>query len=1838
MDFLGANRARGSRRRSGVPWRCRFAFAVAGAVFFLARARPAEADFRFKKGSFTKETAAAPVSQPISGLGFQPKAVIFFWTRQDAEGLLANIRSGYGFASSPSNESAIAFASNNGVAVFAAVTGRWQSLTSSILILNDGAPSLVAEAEITSFDADGFTLDWITNEPRADIIHYVALGGSDLTNAIAGSFQKTLGPGIQTVTGVGFQPEFVMFLSANAATVGAPGDPHGKANLGFAASPSSRASMGVLLEDATLIRNTWVYARSDRAFVELNNSGGEETRIELASFDPDGFTLNKEVNTASGQYIHYLALRGGRYRVGNFLKTSAFPGPTTQSVSGVGFQPTGLIAMSRSANGAPPGVPENEGRISFGAADGVSQGATWWHDDNGANPVEAFERTTTSELVVLSFQSSAPYAPGSFNTFNPDGFTLDWNPNSATTDEVVYVAFAPEQINFRSIGTRPNYGTAEVEGPGTTVTATNGSAVVTGSGTAWQTFNRGRGDRIWIDGIDHTVRTVDSQTQLTLTAPFTGTTGFGKAYLIARQYSTLQDWEDCISGVPAACTFFPVSSASLVADDRREVGIAYKDSTFGLTADVIIDGSTTDATHTITLTADPGNRHNGAPGAGVIVDGQNAPNRMGVEDDNVTIEWLEFIRIRGASQFRSLQVGVSTAPGHTNILLQNLLVHDFFDASFNVRGIGLSGTGGHMVTIRNCMIWDGDQTGIEADEATDQLTIENCSIDNMAQPVDGAGIHADLSTVTVKNTIATRNAGGDFFVGGGGFSAASSNNTSSDGTAPGTNPQTSVLASDVFVTPGTDLHLKAGVNPAVDTGLTLTPSFWNDIDGQSRIGLTWDRGADERDATTAVELVSFEALARDAAVALSWQTASELDNLGFHLYRATSAEGPYERITSRLIPGLGSSPVGARYSYLDSRLVNGVAYFYKLEDIETTGRREMHGPVSAAPSAETAAPGGISPGVHSREGAAVITYGRPEATELRVLERGRDRVVLELLTGGFFAIPAEDGSVSVEIPGFETIESSEAPSLPLKRAWVEAVAGRKVKLLSIRALEVEALGGLVPSSGGDSELEARHDGTVRVARRRGPARSAAFHGTGLFPGEAARLLSVGFQGEVKKAFVEMAPLRWDANTSQLHFARRLRVVLSFRERDLSEVTEDGFRGRRFGREVSRQTRGVVARLATREKGLYSVTFEQAVGRGPSYAASSLRLSRLGEERAFFLQPKPQRFGPGSTLFFVGEGADANPYGHEVVFELEVGVSGQRMAEVTSRPLGEEVSFYWKELSLEQNRYYQAALLEAPDLWLWEVLLAPVKKSFAFTVYGVAEVTQPASLKLWLQGASDFHASPDHHLRVFLNGAFLLETSWEGKRAHQVEISIPAGVLREGENSLELENVGDTGADYSMFFLDRFELVYPKRLEIEHGSLQGRSGGSGWVEIRGSYFLDVTERQPLWLKGEATGAGTSRFGVEAGRAYLAAAEALGPEVRRPASDTLKSPHQRADYLLIAPKAFLESARPLRDRRRSQGLRVKSISMESVYSEFGFGEARPEALRDFLYYAYHQWKKPSPRYVLLLGDASYDFKDYLGTGVGNRVPALAVKTSYLWTASDPALASVNGDDPLPDLAIGRLPAATVEEARHMVEKTVSWETAVSTLRGTAVLVADNPDAAGDFEADAEAVASGVLSGRPVRKIYLAEQGSAATREAVLQAFDQGASSVSYVGHGGIHLWASENVFDTAAVSSLSSQAEQPLVLTMNCLNGYFHFPYFNALSEEVVKAEGRGAVAAFSPSGLSLNDAAHQYHQAILRELFRGGHARLGDALLAAQATYAATGAFPELLQIYHLFGDPGLKLR
>jgi hypothetical protein len=102
---------------------------------------------------------------------------------------------------------------------------------------------------------------------------------------------------------------------------------------------------------------------------------------------------------------------------------------------------------------------------------------------------------------------------------------------------------------------------------------------------------------------------------------------------------------------------------------------------------------------------------------------------------------------------------------------------------------------------------------------------------------------------------------------------------------------------------------------------------------------------EESSPQTVVNLINFTAKGEGNSVKVAWETAQEIDNMGFNLYRAESPAGPYTRLNESLIPGSTFSVKGKKYSYMDSSVTRGKLYYYRLEDINVRGKKTLHGPI-----------------------------------------------------------------------------------------------------------------------------------------------------------------------------------------------------------------------------------------------------------------------------------------------------------------------------------------------------------------------------------------------------------------------------------------------------------------------------------------------------------------------------------------------------------------------------------------------------------------------------------------------------------------------------------------------------------------------------------------------------------------------------------------------------------------------------------------------------------------------------------------------------------------------------
>jgi uncharacterized repeat protein (TIGR01451 family) len=526
---------------------------------------------------------------------------------------------------------------------------------------------------------------------------------------------------------------------------------------------------------------------------------------------------------------------------------------------------------------------------------------------------------------------------------------------------------------------------------------------------------------------------------------------------------------------------------------------------------------------------------------------------------------------------------------------------------------------------------------------------------------------------------------------------------------------------------------------------------------------------------------------------------------------------------------------------------------------------------------------------------------------------------------------------------------------------------------------------------------------------------------------------------------------------------------------------------------------------------------------------------------------------------------------------------------------------------------------------------------ALTVANLDRNAGDAALDLVLQGGTDQF---NHVVALDLNGHDLGVVRFKDMSRSVSRINVPASWLIEGENTLTFTA---TGGDDDISVVESAQLTYAHRLAADSNALTFNVPAATAVTIGGFTtatvrVVDLTDPQsPQFLPvTPATANGTTSVSFATAGIGTRTIFAFGDDrVQAPAqivvnaTSTLNASKNGADLVVITNKAFATSAGSLKAARDAQGIATTVVDVQNVYDEFSYGVHGPEGVRGFLQRAKTAWSK-APRYVVLLGDASFDPRNYLGMGSFDFVPTKLVATAYLKTASDDWLADWS-DNATPAMAIGRIPVRTVEEADAVVGKLVRRASVTpGTWSKSVEIIADQPTGGVPFERGGDQLAALVPSTLTTDRINFASTSNAAA--AVVNAFNRGGLLTDYIGHGSVEIW-SNDVFSSTAAAALTNGDKLPFVVTMNCLNGYFHDLYTESLAEALLKNGGGGAIGVWASSALTSPDQQLRVNLSLYRQLF-GGTSTIGDAILKAKQD--TTDA--DVRRTWILFGDPSLKLQ
>ena len=706
--------------------------------------------------------------------------------------------------------------------------------------------------------------------------------------------------------------------------------------------------------------------------------------------------------------------------------------------------------------------------------------------------------------------------------------------------------------------------------------------------------------------------------------------------------------------------------------------------------------------------------------------------------------------------------------------------------------------------------------------------------------------------------------------------------------------------------------------------------------------------------------------------------------------------------------------------------------------------------------------------------------------------------------------------------------------------------------------------------------------------------------------------------------------------------------------------------------VSTQQASPQAFLEVDAPGLYRVTYEDLDPLGFATATPrNLRLFQGSREVAYEWEGDDDaRFEPGEALTFYAEPRFSRWVAGDVYRLVADTTPGLRMATRSADPTGLPAGTPWVEQTVEENRLYTPDCFCGPlptgrngDRWAWEVLRLPDRTSVALPFATPAvDASQPATLTLWLLGYTDVSANPDHQVAVALNGSSLGSVTWNGKRAITATLAITPGLLQSDVNTLTLTLPGLPDVTVEGAWVDAFALRYAHTTTATGSTLAFEGGSGRWAytlaltETTGLRAYDVTDpRHPRRLTGLAVTGDRATLGdpPEGGprRYLLLNADGLRPPRRIRAGEPLllSGDLTGADLLVITHPDFADALAPLLTLRRSQGLSVTVVSVLGLYDAYGDGRPDPQAIRAFIADAYASWT-PRPAYVLLVGDGSFDPRRYRTDSPPTFIPPYLADADP-WAgevAADNRYVTVDGNDRLPDLLLGRLPVQTAAEAQTVVGKIVRYESAPfpGGWNANVLLVADDADAAGDFAASSETYAVPYVTAPfTVTRRYCAgsadhlsdcsPQETAELHTALLADWNRGALLVQFTGHASWQQWAAERFFHLDDLSSLSNDRRLPVVVEMTCFTGAFQRPE-PTLDEGLVTQPGGGAVAAWGATGLGVGTGHDRLSQGFFQALFTDGVATVGEATLTGKLKLAASGLYLDLLDTFILLGDPALR--
>jgi len=663
------------------------------------------------------------------------------------------------------------------------------------------------------------------------------------------------------------------------------------------------------------------------------------------------------------------------------------------------------------------------------------------------------------------------------------------------------------------------------------------------------------------------------------------------------------------------------------------------------------------------------------------------------------------------------------------------------------------------------------------------------------------------------------------------------------------------------------------------------------------------------------------------------------------------------------------------------------------------------------------------------------------------------------------------------------------------------------------------------------------------------------------------------------------------------------------------------------------------KIGIKRDGMYRIKRDQlqAAGFDVNSDPTKWQLFLNGVERAINVD------AAGNYIEFFGRGIETIECDIAQYYLIVGSVNGKRMTRRVSRPINGPViaKNYDQTFTYRERIGYVWDFLNGEAENWWGSIFYDAGINIPLTITGVDPESTVTKVNIALHG----YSIGQHNVPIELNGHSLGTLTWSGSTPHTAEFTIPTSHLLEGANTLSLRTLA--GNDFVMF--DTIDFRYARKFAANLNRVQFYTLGTRGAVVSGFStsnirLFDITnETEPGIVDGLTVTSNAGAFDLQLPayrtRVYSALDDSamLTPfSIKANNASSLATPANNGTLTIISHPDLMVEAENWAAYRRGQGTQVRVVDVEDIYDEFSYGLTNAASVTAFLNYARLNWQTP-PQYVLLLGDGSYDPKNYTNRGYQNMVPTKMVSTVYLETGSDEALADFDNDG-LSEIAIGRIPVSTPSQAAAQLARVVAFETpSQQNLDRGAVFAYDAPNGF-DFQWMSQQLRGQLPSSMPV--VYV-DRLAANSQQTLINEINTGKYLANYAGHGTTGSWFGTSFFSVnnlngaAGFPQVANGSNKTIFTMLTCLNGYFINPYADSLSEWLIKHNNGGASLAWASTGLTTPDIQMIMATRFFSQLGGGAIPRSGDLVKDAKTTIPGG---TDVRLSWALIGDPMLKVR